>query len=252
MGVTKVMSMTGRISVNLLSVAFAALIALSQGAHAQEAARTQPVVVELFMSQSCSSCPPASDYLRELAARDDVIALNWHVDYWNMLDTKHGRWIDPYSKHAYTKRQKIYNKSIRHRSSVYTPQMVIGGVSEAPGSSREKVSAAIDEVQSNQETVGVRAQRTGNDIVFDIGQSRSGGNAYLVMLHPELTTNIPHGENAGRNLSEVNIVHRLQRLGVVRRGGAQLSVAAPDDNLTCALIVQEPRQGRVIAASYCP
>lgn len=246
--------MTGETPTNLLSTAFAALTALFAGAvaHAQDAPRAEPVVVELFMSQSCSSCVVASDYLHELAARDDVVALNWHVDYWNMLDTKHGRWVDPYSDHAYTKRQKLYNKNIRHRTSVYTPQIVIGGVSEAPGSVREKVNTKIDEARATQRPAEINARRDGGDIVFDIGESRTGGNAYLVALHPEVTTDIPRGENAGRTLSEVNVVAGVQPLGVVRRIGAQLTAPAPDDGMSCALIVQEPRQGRIIAASYCP
>ncbi len=252
MGVTKVMSMTGKRATNLLSAAIAALSVTLTSAHAQDAPRAEPVVVELFMSQSCSSCIVASDYLQELAAREDIVALNWHVDYWNMLDTKNGRWVDPYSDHAYTKRQKVYNKNIRHRSSVYTPQMVIGGVSEAPGSAREKVRSAIDQTASSHSPASVTVIKTDGNVVFNVGESDTGGNAYFVTMHPTLITDIRHGENAGQKLNEANVVAGVEPLGVVRRVGAQLTVAAPEDGLHCALIVQEPRQGRIIAASYCP
>ncbi len=232
-----------------------ALIGLSVAAtnvHAQEADEAGPVVVELFMSQSCSSCVSASEYLHELAARDDVVALNWHVDYWNMLNTKHGRWIDPYSQRAYTDRQRRYNKNIRHKSSVYTPQIIVGGAVEAPGSSRAKVSTAIDSIRAQQPMATVEAQRVNNEIIFDIGESDSGGNAYLISLHPNIETDVPRGENAGRTLKEVNIVTGVRPLGIVRRIGTQLAVPAPGGDQTCALIVQEPRQGHIIAASYCP
>lgn len=252
MNATKVMSMTGKRSTNLISAAVAAMSVTVTGAHAQDAPRAEPVVVELFMSQSCSSCIVASDYLHELAARDDIVALNWHVDYWNMLDTKNGRWVDPYSEHAYTKRQKVYNKNIRHRSSMYTPQMVIGGVSEAPGSAREKVGAAINQAAASFSPASVTATKVDGNVVFNVGESDNGGNAYFVTMYRTLTTDIRHGENAGEKLNEANVVAGVEPLGVVRRVGAQLTVAAPEAGMSCALIVQEPRQGRIIAASYCP
>lgn len=237
------------------AIAVAALIvapATATSAFAQDDDATAPVVVELFMSQSCSSCVSASEYLHELAARDDIIALNWHVDYWNMLNTKHGRWVDPYSQRAYTDRQRRYNKNIRHKSSVYTPQIIVGGAAEAPGSSPIKVSTVIDSVRAQQTMAAVEAQRVNSEIIFDIGKNDSGGNAYLVSLHPNIETDVPRGENAGRTLKEVNVVTGVTPLGVVRRVGAQLSAPAPGGDQTCALIVQEPRQGRIIAAGYCP
>ena len=233
----------------------AALLALPAGAgfaHAQDRDDTSPVVVELFMSQSCNSCPAAAEYIRELAVHDDLIVLSWHVDYWNMLNTKNGRWVDPYSQAAFTKRQRYYNKNIRHKSSVYTPQIIIGGVSEAPGFKTEKVSALIDEMRPLQTVAPIKARRTGDDIIFDIKESTNGGNAYLLKLLPEIETDIPRGENAGHTMKEANVITDVQPLGVVRSVGAQLTAAAPEGDASCAIIVQEPRQGRIVAAAYCP
>lgn len=82
---------------------------------------TSPVVVELFTSQSCYSCPPAEAYLGELAENPDIVALEWHVDYWdNLVYGSAGRWKDPYSDPAFTERQGLYNLSIRRSGSVYT------------------------------------------------------------------------------------------------------------------------------------
>src|SRR5690606_28973404 len=79
-----------------------------------------PVLVEMFLSQACNMCPPAAALFPGVAARPDVVALSWHVDYWNMTASgEHGRWIDPFSDPAYTERQKRYNINIRNRSSIY-------------------------------------------------------------------------------------------------------------------------------------
>ena len=92
------------------------------------AQNSPPVVVELFTSQGCYSCPPAEAYLAELAERTDIVALEFHVDYWDSLTYMwHGQWKDPFSSPQYTARQRDYNVAIRDQSGVYTPQMIIDG-----------------------------------------------------------------------------------------------------------------------------
>jgi hypothetical protein len=236
-----------------LAISAGAPLAASAEEGAIAAPTAPPVVVEFFMSQSCSSCASAVDFFTELAARDDIIALCWHVDYWNMLDTKHGRWADPYSSAAHTDRQRQYNKNIRKRSSVYTPQMIVAGVGEAPGLSRTKVNTLIDAAAAEQTFATINASAGDNEgeIVFDISESENGGNAFLITLKPETETNITHGENAGRTFKDVNVVTDFHRLGVIRRSGGEITAPAPADGENCALIVQEPKQGRIIAAAYC-
>ena len=215
------------------------------------AAGREPVVVELFSSQSCSSCVTASEYFQELANRSDVVALGWHVDYWNHLNTKHGRWEDPYSSEAHTKRQKKYNINIRKRSSVYTPQMVVGGTSETVGSSREKVSALLDKAQAAALKPLINAQSENENIVFTVSENQSGGNAYLVTFQRSIKTQIRGGENAGVDFVDANVVTNVKRLGVVRRKGGRFIAERPSAGEGCALLVQEPGQGRIVAARYC-
>ena len=211
-----------------------------------------PIVVELFTSQSCSSCVAAAEYFGELAARDDIIALSWHVDYWNMLETKKGRWADPYSNAQCTKRQRTYNRNIRSRSSVYTPQMVINGANEAVGSAREVVDQIIADQRAVDRPVSVTAQNTGDEILFQIGKNTTEAEAFLVTLSPSTVTEVTRGENAGRLFNEVNIVTSIRSLGAVTGEGAQLSAKRPEDGSRCALLIQEPDQGRIVAATYCP
>lgn len=211
-----------------------------------------PVLVELFLSQACNRCPAAAALLPEIAARDGVVALSWHVDYWNMTDSPNGQWADPFSSPEYTKRQKRYNANIRKRGSVYTPQMVVDGASETVGSSDEKISALITDAAQNRNAAPVVAERRDGSLQFTVGASADGGNAYLVTFKKTATTNITSGANAGEAFNEVNVVTGMQRLGVVRRIGAELTINVPKSGEGCALIVQAPKQKNIVAAAYCP
>jgi hypothetical protein len=208
-----------------------------------------PVLVELFLSQACNMCPPAAALFPEIAARGDVVALAWHIDYWNMTDSEHGRWEDPYSRASFTKRQKLYNINIRHRSSIYTPQVVVNGELQTVGGHRDKVSALINET-SRTETLLTASVEDG-EMRFTLGENENGGNAYFVTFKRAVKTRITGGENAGKVFDEVNVVTDMRPLGLVRRTGAELSVPMPAAGDGCALIVQEPKQKRVVAAAYC-
>ena len=230
---------------------------LANGAATAQTATEQsdssaPIVVEYFMSQSCSSCMAATDFFGQLAGRDDIVALSWHVDYWNILNTKKGRWVDPYSSADYTDRQRRYNKTIRQRSSVYTPQMVIAGVSEASGRAPGKVVSLIDAAKAEQPVKITAKTDVDMGMVFEISKSDEGGNAYLITLLPEITTKVTQGENAGHIYTDVNVVTGIRPLGLVRKTGTQINAPIPIDGEHCALIIQEPKQGRIITATYCP
>ena len=220
------------------------------GSHAQDQAPA-PVAIELFSSQSCSSCITAAEYFRELASREDVVALGWHVDYWNMLNTRQGRWEDPYSSKEHTVRQKRYNINIRKRSSVYTPQIVVNGVTETVGSSREKVASLIKNAKAEREAPIISVSAESGDTLFTVAASPAGGNAFLVTFERSVKTEIRGGENAGIDFLDANVVTNVERLGVVRRNGATFSAPAPASGQGCALLIQEPKQGRIIAAHYC-
>ncbi len=244
------MNYSGANIIRLLpAIAAFGFASIAQG-NAEEQPRS-PVVIELFSSQSCSACITAAEYFRELALRDDIVALGWHVDYWNLLNTKQGRWEDPYSRKEHTDRQKKYNINIRKRSSIYTPQMVVNGVSETVGSSREKVGPLIKNAQTERTAPVINANRKDGDIIFTVAESRSGGNAFLVTFERSVKTEIKGGENAGMDFLDTNVVTNVERLGVVRRAGATFSTASPPPGQGCALLIQEPKQGRIAAAHYC-
>lgn len=231
----------------------AALAAITAPAAAESGdAAAAPVVVEFFTSQSCSSCIPAAAYFQELAARDDIVALAWHVDYWNALQTKKGAWVDPFSSQVCTERQRKYNINLRKRSSVFTPQMVVGGKAEAVGSKTEKVDALIEEAHMRGPGAAVEARRADDRLEFRIGASDAGGNAYLVTFKSKIVTPIKGGENAGREYHVVNAVTAVERLGAVRRVGATLATRQPAEGYGCALIMQAPGQGAIAGAAYCP
>ena len=105
-----------------------------------QAGEVNPVVVELFTSQGCSSCPPADAVLSKLAQRPDVLALSFHVDYWDNLG-----WKDPFASRLNTDRQKAYRDAFGN-AQIYTPQMVVAGISEMPGFTASAVTAAIADV----------------------------------------------------------------------------------------------------------
>ena len=217
-----------------------------------EASSGAPVVVELFSSQACSACLGASEYFRKLAKREDVVALGWHVDYWNMLNTPKGRWVDPYSSKEHTARQKKYNMNIRNRSSLYTPQIVVSGEKETVGSSREKVEGLITAAHTEETRATITTEMNDKEIRFTIGESHKGGNAYLVTFERLIKTEIKGGENAGVDFLDANVVTDMKRLGAVRRIGGSFVTEHPDMDEGCALLLQEPGQGRIIAARYCP
>jgi len=173
-------------------------------------AQDNPVVVELFTSQGCSSCPPADAMLLELAERDDVIALALHVDYWDYIG-----WKDVFADPAYTARQRAYAYAAGHKS-VYTPQMVIGGQHLVPGTQPMQVAELIQQHRQAATGVSVTLTRT------EDGMSVAGEAAavfsqpaviHLVRFTPLEVVEIESGENAGRELAYGNIVTDWQVVG---------------------------------------
>ena len=139
------------IGLRILGFGLAAVLALGLSV-GQAGARSRPVVVELFTSQSCYSCPTAEAFLGKLAREPDIVALEFHVDYWNDINYgSAGQWTDPFSRPAFTRRQRDYNQQIRDQSGVYTPQMVIDGRFEKSGNSEWAVEAAIRSARGEDE-----------------------------------------------------------------------------------------------------
>lgn len=235
------------------AVLLLATLAGPRPAAAQDADR--PVVVELFTSQSCYSCPPAEAYLGELAARPDVVALEWHVDYWNDLWYGFaGRWADPFSDPAFTERQRRYNLEIRQIAQVYTPQMVIDGQWEAVGSRAAAVEALLATARGDAGTAQVAiAPAAGGGLTVQVDGPPPGPAAvWMVRFRPREVTDVERGENHGKTLTNHHIVTHLQRLGDWTGGAATFSAARDGDGEGCAVLVQEEGPGPVLAAAYCP
>lgn len=164
-------------------------------------AQDRPVLVELFTSQGCSSCPPADAFLHELAKRDDVIALALHVDYWDYIG-----WKDSFAKPEYTARQRAYAK-VSNRRMVYTPQMIINGTDHVVGTRPMDVKDLIKKHRGDVAQVTLTAQEHQGKLKIS-ASAAAGGKATvrLFRYRPEETVAIKRGENAGRSISYSHIV----------------------------------------------
>jgi hypothetical protein len=167
----------------------------------QVAAQDGPVVVELYTSQGCSSCPPADEMLHDLAKRDDVIALALHVDYWDYIG-----WKDIFANPAFTARQHAYARAA-NATSVYTPQMIINGVEQVVGSRPMQVMDALQAQKEVGNLFDLKLTRREGAVLITAEPGQGGQYALqLVRYMPEETVDIRRGENAGRSLTYANIV----------------------------------------------
>jgi hypothetical protein len=203
---------------NRIWMAAAALALLASDAVAPRVAAADaaaPVLVELFTSQGCNSCPPADAFLGELAQRHDVIALAFHVDYWDYIG-----WKDPFASPDFTRRQRGDVGALRLRS-VYTPQMVIDGRADAVGSHRSRVeelirkSSFVPKLALPLETAGGKAR-----LILPEARFERPATIWLAIYDREERTAVKRGENAGHTLIDYNIVRP-------RKGWAARSWSSP-------------------------
>ncbi|MEE8505172.1 MAG: DUF1223 domain-containing protein, partial [Kiloniellales bacterium] len=191
------------LSLAAIIILFLSSFSILPGAAAQDAPATRPaVVVELFTSQGCSSCPPADALLGELAGRPDVIALSLHVDYWDYIG-----WKDPFGSPMNTARQRRYVEELGLRY-VYTPQMIIDGRINAVGSRRDEVLDAIERAGRERAGFDIRfVESGGGKVVIPAGHApENGATVWLAVYDRSHETEIKRGENAGRKLRNTNVV----------------------------------------------
>lgn len=204
-------------------------------------AADRPVVVELFTSEGCSSCPPADAYLTELSRQGrSVLPLAFHVTYWNGLG-----WKDPFSLAAATERQARYGS--RFGDGSYTPEMVVDGAHGFVGSERGQVGAAIQQARGDRTATSVSVSREGAQLTIRVGAGSGAGRVLLVGFDPEHRTAVGRGENTGRTLTESNIVRSLRTVG--QWSGAPLAIgeAAPAGQDVAVLL--EAPDGRIVGAA---
>ena len=199
-------------------------------------------VVELFTSQSCSSCPPADALLAELAAQPGVLALGLHVDYWNRLG-----WRDPYSSAAFTGRQRRY-ASLLQDESIYTPELVVDGSRGVVGSDRAAVAAAMRAAAGPK--VGMRLRHDGAGLVVEADAGAGPATLFLAGYDPHHETRVGGGENGGRTLSEANVVRSLAAAGEWSGAPLRLAVAQPQGERVAAFL--QRADGRIIGAASLP
>jgi len=204
-----------------------------------------PVVLELFTSQGCSSCPPADRFLASLRAGDTlagrpVIPLSFHVDYWNDLG-----WADPLSSARWTERQGAYAPLLHSEHGVYTPQLVIAGRADAIGSQRRDVEELIAATPATA-TLDASAARTGDRLRIR-ATPPAGARAWAAIVQDEVTTAIRRGENAGETLLERHIVRAL----IPVDGVAELAIAPAWGTVHIVAFAQEPG-GAIVAARALP
>ncbi len=218
-----------------------------------------PVVVELFTSEGCSSCPSADAALRELETAQpvpgvEVIALGQHVDYWNRLG-----WQDPFSSAQFTQRQQWYAQVFKEGS--YTPQAVVNGRYEFVGSRRSTLAEAVAKAaQAPRATVALT--RTAGNLSVSVSHLPAGTKAAeveLALTETGLSSQVGRGENSGRLLRHAAVVRSLRTLGPVGANGAftattplGLSTGWKTDNLRAVVLVQETGSHHVVGVGSLP
>jgi len=247
--------MNRRLPGRVVAVAVLFVLALASGvvqqAHAEGS--TSPVVVELFTSQGCSSCPPADKLLGELAGRSDVIALSMPVDYWDYLD-----WQDTLGRAEHTQRQRQYVERLG-LATVYTPQMIVSGLVDVIGSRTEAVEEAITEVRRKlaDSQVAVTAQQRGKTIRVNVAAAGQGNPAtatiYAVPILSARTVKIERGENRGKTITYHNVSREIMPVGTWTGEAQTLDLAHDEvmigDTDHCVVLLQDDRTGAILGAA---
>jgi hypothetical protein len=230
----------GFVTASLLTLPFATARAEAQNA---------PVVLELFTSQGCSSCPPADALLGRLIHQakgngPGVIGLAWHIDYWNNLG-----WRDPYTRPAWTERQKSYARCLD--AEVFTPALVVNGAAMVIGSDEAAVQRAI--TRAAPISTGVTLRRTASGIDVEIAAMPTAATGLLAIYDPEQATSVGAGENEGRQLHEYRIVREALPLAGLTAAGLMARMTLPpiQDNRGAVLLLQD-RTWHVVGAADLP
>ncbi|HTW33734.1 MAG TPA: DUF1223 domain-containing protein [Rhizomicrobium sp.] len=233
----------------LLGLLLAAIMVFA--APAADAGGKRPVLVELFTSQGCSSCPPADALLARLADRRDVLALTLPVTYWDMLG-----WKDTLASEGNTRRQKAYAAAMG-RGGVYTPQVIVDGVTDVVGSREQAIEAAIVSRGGDQASVPVDLHISHAELQIKVGAGDGvpNPNATIWLFHilGRAQVAIGSGENGGHTLGYRNIVRDLKAVGMWK--GQAVSLDLPRAEMTnapydaIAVVVQQNGYGRVLGAA---
>ena len=260
------------LTLTLLSVlaAMAAIRLRTPSAFSAAGATRTPVVVELFTSEGCSSCPPADNLLSQMAERQpvenaEVIALEEHVDYWNELG-----WVDPFSSREWTARQQVY-AGVLGNGNAYTPQMVVDGKTEFVGSQSQKARQAVEQAAAQQKAwvtlrQGNSADSGRENLSVTITKlpetaGRDTAEVWLAITETGLHSAVKRGENAGEDLHHAAVVRSIRKIGEAKAGD-QISFSGDAtvplraewkrENLRAVVFVQEKKGRRMLGAAAVP
>lgn len=226
-----------------------ATIALVLAIPAPSLAKRQ-VVLELYTSQGCNTCPPADALIERLSGRPDILALSLPVTYWDMLG-----WKDTLASEANTRRQKAY-AAVMGRGGVYTPQIIVDGVTDVVGSRETQVEAAISARRGDMHDVPVTLSLSSGAVHIGIGtlSEKTGDDATVWLFHvlSRASVRVGAGENEGRNLDYRNVVRDVRAVALWKGQPLSLDIPRADQSSpgfdSIAVLVQEGAYGRVIGA----
>jgi hypothetical protein len=247
------MNVTRFLSAIAICLLTAGVLAGGAGSDASNPARV-PVVVELFTSEGCSSCPPADAMLIDLERQPipgaEVIVLGEHVDYWNRLG-----WNDRFSASQFSERQSRYASRF-HLESVYTPQMVINGRTEFVGNDTARATKAIADAARPHGVPSIVISAAADSLDVKISNApRHSLDVILAITESDLSTQVGKGENHGRLLRHTGVVRELRKLGATSGGqfAAQPRIALSPEwrrqNLRAIVFLQEPTSWEIAGAA---
>lgn len=209
------------------------------------------VVVELFTSQGCSSCPPADAFLQVLSKMKGVVALTYNVDYWNYLG-----WRDTLSLPEFSQRQYDYAKS-RGDMDVYTPQMIVDGSSHYVGSNKAVVLKAIERAlnaQSSRIAMSMTASASDIKVEIESGPQVKDATLWLMPVNPAIAVKIGKGENSGRDIVYTNVVRKLAPAGMWH--GEAMKITLPwngimtEESKACVALLQQGKTGPILGSAH--
>jgi hypothetical protein len=210
-----------------------------------------PIVVELFTSEGCSSCPPADALLGDLRQRQYVLPLSFHVDYWDYIG-----WKDRFGDAAFTRRQYAYAEA-QGKSMVYTPQMIVAGAIDVVGSDRKEVDKALKKAYTRNSMYRIEVLREDDGkVVAHFPEAPIGvpATVWLVTYQKVAESHVKAGENAGQKLKTYNVVRSLQKVGMWTGAATEIELTldaaakanGPD---ACAIIANQAEHGPIVAAA---
>ncbi len=220
-------------------------------ANEDESKRSSPVVVELFTSEGCSSCPPADKLLKSLNS-DDTLVLSFHVDYWNQLG-----WRDPFSSEEFTIRQRQY-AGLFGLNQVYTPQMIVAGESEFVGSNKRLATSALAKAKQSESSQSLRitvskAVANGFKVKYQTTGTSAGTLLNLAVAQKFASSKVTAGENSRTNLTHVNVVRSFKTIALDSNSNGETEIEFPAEVMPSELIVvgylQDKATGKIGSAA---